>query len=57
MLEKKLGRCLKLLVPKYHPDRLNSLGDIPEKVYSAKLKPMVDTLYTYTMTAIANCVC
>ena len=38
---KKLGRCLKLLVPKYHPDPLNGLGDIPEKVYSAELKPIV----------------
>ena len=29
---KKLGRCPKLLVTKYHPDPLNGLGNIPEKV-------------------------
>ena len=28
-------------MPKYHPGPLNSLGDIPEKVYSAELKPTV----------------
>ena len=38
---KKLGHCLKLLVPKYHSDPSNGLGDIPEKVYSAELKPTV----------------
>ena len=41
MYIKKIGRCLKLLVPKYHSHPLNNLGDIPEKVYSAKLKPIV----------------
>ena len=30
----KLGRRLKLIVPKYHPDPVSCLEDIPEKVYS-----------------------
>ena len=38
---KKIGHCPKLLVPKYHPDPLNGLGDISEKVYSTELKPIV----------------
>ena len=38
---KKLGRRLKLIVPKYRSDPVNHLEDIPEKVYSAELKPIV----------------
>ena len=38
---KKLGRRLKLLVPKHHLDPSNGLGDIPENVYTAELKPTV----------------
>ena len=39
-IAKKLGRRLELLVPKYHLVTLSSLEDIPEKVYSAELKPI-----------------
>ena len=37
----KLGRRLKLIVPKYRPDPVSRLEDIPEKVYSTELKPIV----------------
>ena len=37
----KLGRSLKPLVPKYHPDPLGGLGDMYEKMYSTELKPIV----------------
>ena len=38
----KLGRRLRLFVPKYRPDPISRLEDIPEKVYSTELKPIVD---------------
>ena len=37
----KLGRSLKPPGPKYHPDPLTGLGDIPDKVYSTELKLIV----------------
>ena len=39
----KLGRHLKLMVPKYRPDPVSRLEDISEKVYSTELKPIVIT--------------
>ena len=38
----KLGRRLKLIVPKYRPDPVSRLEDIPEKVYSTELKQIVN---------------
>ena len=32
-------------MPKYHPDSFNDLGDIPENVYSAELKPIVVSFF------------
>ena len=37
----KLGRCLKLIVPKYRPDPVSRMEDIHEKVYYMELKPIV----------------
>ena len=37
----KLGHRLKLIAPKYRPDPVHRLEDIPEKVYSTELKPIV----------------
>ena len=37
----KLGSGQKLIVPKYRPAPPNRLEDIPEKVYSSEVKPIV----------------
>ena len=38
----KLGSHLKLIVPKYRHDPVSRLEDIPGKVHSKELKPIVD---------------
>ena len=37
----KLGRHLKLMLPKYRPDPVSRLEHIPERLYSTELKPIV----------------
>ena len=46
-LTKKLGRRLKLIVPKYRPDPVSRLEDIPENEYSTELKPLNSVPKTY----------
>ena len=37
----KLERSLKLIAPKYRPDQVSRLEDVPENVYFTELKPIV----------------
>ena len=37
----KLGRRLKLIVPRYRPNPISRSEDIPEKGHSTELKPIV----------------
>ena len=46
----KLGRRLQLIVPNSRPDPVSRLLDIPEKVYSTELKPIVGTTYNLLRT-------
>ena len=41
---RKIGRMLKLLLPKFRPDIPVGLRNIADKQVSAKLKPIVDIL-------------
>ena len=50
----KLGRRIKLLMPKYRTDPVSRLEDIPEKVYSTKLKPIVVVPQLFVLVIIAQ---